>query len=179
MLVTDDIGKLFGAMRTAYGNQWKHGSDAIGIWRNALNRFDPSDLEVALVRCMDRFVDYPPTLPQFIKLLEPQKERPNTYLPAPQMKDGEAMANRLMLLILRNHLGVDIVTLRKMARVKIDMVNNLKREPDEQFLIDLESSLNELAENQDFDAKREELLDAHRVYCIRNNIPQTPYRKVR
>lgn len=171
MLVTDDIGKLFSAMRTAYGNQWKHGSDAIGVWRSALNRFSPADIQNGAERCLEVFVDYPPTLPQFIKLLEPEKERPNTYLPAPPMLEGAAIANKLMLNVLRNHFGVDSATLEKMVFAKGEAVNNLVDKPDEQFLIDLEKELNRLADAQDHQAKKQEVIQSHQAFCVRQGVP--------
>jgi hypothetical protein len=176
MLITNDIGNLFEAMRTAYGNQWKHGTDAINVWRNALNRFSPEDLQRAAEACLEIFVDYPPTLPQFIKVLDPGRERPNTYLPPPPMVDGQAMANRLMLVILRNCGGVDIETLRKMARVKIRAVRELDRKPDEQFLIDLEQEFNRLADAQDHQAKKQEVIHAHEAFCVRQGVPMSKVR---
>jgi len=81
MLMTNDIGVLFASMRTAYGAQWKHGQEAIQVWYNALKDHEPEAIRNATNAALKAHVDYPPTLPQFLQIVEGPKERITTYLP--------------------------------------------------------------------------------------------------
>lgn len=69
MLVTNDIGALFQSMRTAYGPQWKYGADAIPVWLAALKHFSQADVRKAANEAITHFVDYPPSLPQFLDVI--------------------------------------------------------------------------------------------------------------
>ena len=124
MLVTDDVVDLFAAMRTAYGGQWKHGQEAVQVWRRALARFPVERIQEAATEAMSRYVNHPPTLPQFLELLRPQK-RANTYLPAPQMDPMKVGANKILLRVLASAGGVDSHCLQNLVALK----NALLEEP--------------------------------------------------
>ena len=97
MLMTNDIGNLFQAMRTAYGAQWKHGQDAMPVWLNALKHLEPVALANAMNDVLKAHVDYPPSLPQFLQIVEGPQERATTYLPpAPFDKANHEKALRDM-----------------------------------------------------------------------------------
>ena len=90
MLMTNDIGNLFAAMRAIYGNQWKHGQEAMVIWLDALKTADPEDLAAALRQSVIDHPDYPPTLPQFLHLAMGSQKRVSTYLPPPEFDQANA-----------------------------------------------------------------------------------------
>lgn len=69
MLTRADMTGLFQAMRTAYGNQWKHGPEALEVWGASLKGFERSAISGALKKTMQLHMDYPPTLPQFVQLV--------------------------------------------------------------------------------------------------------------
>ncbi len=138
MLVTDDVVNLFAAMRTAYGNQWKHGSEAVEVWRRALSRFDAEGVNRAANEAMNRYVNHPPTLPQFLELLRPRKVA-NTYLPAPQMDPRKVGANKVLLKLLVDVGGVDPLCLENLVALK----NALLEEPD-MTAAEMERQLTEL-----------------------------------
>jgi len=180
MILTSDVGNLFAAMETAYGKQWTFGTNDIGTWRSALAQYDPSDLTSAAESAVRFYIDFPPNLPQFLSMLrgpEPLAARANTYLEPPKMLLGAAIANKLMFNILRNHFGADSATLEKMVFAKGEAVNNLIGPPDEQFLIDLETELNRLADGQDHEAKKAEAVRSHEAFCVRQGVPmpKVPY----
>ena len=81
MLMTNDIGVSFSSMRTAYGPQWKHGQEAMQVWLNALKNDDPEAIRNAMNAALKTHVDYLPTLPQFLQIVEGPKARITTYLP--------------------------------------------------------------------------------------------------
>lgn len=81
MLMTNDIGVLFASMRTAYGAQWKHGAEAVEVWRNALKGYEPEAIRKAMTKVLDMHVEYPPTLPQFLQIMRGRTKRITTYLP--------------------------------------------------------------------------------------------------
>ncbi len=83
MLTSSDIGNLFAAMRAIYGNQWKHGREAMPVWLNALRGAEPDALSFGLRQTAIEHPDYPPTLPQFVYLAKGPAKRITTYLPAP------------------------------------------------------------------------------------------------
>ena len=87
------------------------------------------------------------------------------------MIQAMGMANRLMLQLIRNQFGVDKVTLLNMVKLKTLLVNELDREPDEQFLIDLEDQLTALANNHDRETKEQERIKAREVFCMRGQVP--------
>ena len=90
MLITDDIGNLFAAMRAIYGNQWKHGQEAMTIWFRALEGVEPDSLASALRQTVVDHPDYPPTLPQFLYLAKGPQKRISTCLPAPSFDQANA-----------------------------------------------------------------------------------------
>lgn len=118
MLTTDDVmARVFGPMRVAYGGQWKHGETAAKVWRNAIARFPVEQIERATSESMNRYVNHPPTLPQFLELLRPRKVA-NTYLPAPQMDGRMVGANKILLRVLLVVGGVDAHCLRNLVALK-------------------------------------------------------------
>lgn len=82
MLMTNDIGVLFASMRTVYGAQWKHGAEAVEVWWNALKEYDSEAIRKATTKVLDMYVDYPPTLPQFLQIVRGPRKRITTYLPS-------------------------------------------------------------------------------------------------
>ncbi len=97
MLMTNDVGVLFASMRTVYGAQWKHGPEAVEVWRNALKEYEPEAIRKATTAILDMHIDYPPNLPQFLQIVEGPKKRFTTYLPpAPFNKANHDKAMRDM-----------------------------------------------------------------------------------
>ena len=70
MAKAEDIAHLSMCMRTSYGPLWKNDSaEALQIWANVLSEFGGEQIKRALNMCLDRHMDYPPTLPQFLNLV--------------------------------------------------------------------------------------------------------------
>ncbi len=70
MAKPEDIAFLSMSMRTCYGTQWKHDtSEAMQVWANALARFNLQQITNALAKCIDHYVDFAPTLPQFLQVI--------------------------------------------------------------------------------------------------------------
>ena len=64
----EDIGHL--SMRVSYGPQWKHDApEALQVWANALAPYNRQQIDRALASCLDHYIDFAPTLPQFLKLI--------------------------------------------------------------------------------------------------------------
>ena len=57
-------------MRASYGLLWKHDSEgALQIWANALAEYDREQIDLALDQMLSRYMNFPPTLPQFLELV--------------------------------------------------------------------------------------------------------------
>jgi hypothetical protein len=70
MAKPEDIAKLSMSMRTCYGTQWKHDApEAMQIWSNALASYNGNQIAEALEKCVEHYIDFAPTLPQFLQLL--------------------------------------------------------------------------------------------------------------
>ena len=70
MAKPEDIASLSVSMRTAYGQLWKNDSvESLQVWANALAPFDQTQIAVAMHKCLSTFIDYPPTLPQYLELI--------------------------------------------------------------------------------------------------------------
>ena len=117
MLTTDDIGVLFASMRTAYGPQWKHSQDAMLVWLNALKHRSPADVRNAMNETLTRHIDFPPTLPQFLQIVDGPKPRRSTYLPAPETTHAQRAAQLTMLKIVVNYPSSNPPSLRHGPRV--------------------------------------------------------------
>lgn len=170
MLATEDIENLFASMRTAYGNQWKHGQDAVRVWRNALSRFPVEQLRQAMNQSLEAYTNHPPTLPQFLALCKP-RQVPNTYLPAPKVSPATVAGNKILFTVLRNQGGVDSSCLRNLVALKRALIEDHNGLLSEALIDDLETQLTELAENHDRKAKTAEQQQAHRRFCRRQGIP--------
>ncbi len=81
MLQTDDVGNLFACLQAAYGHTWAHKADAVPVWQAALKNFSAEQILAAANKAVEKHKDYPPTLPQFLEIVEGRKERITTYLP--------------------------------------------------------------------------------------------------
>lgn len=92
MLTNRDVADLFGSMRTAYGNQWKHGSEAMNVWLEALKPCDREDVHKAANVALAHHVDFPPSLPQFMHIVRESKP----LLPSPR-HDDRALADRVYM----------------------------------------------------------------------------------
>ena len=90
MLTTHDVANLFQSMRTAYGNQWKHGHEAMSVWMEALKHHSPKDVNKAANAVLGHYVDFPPSLPQFMRIV--CESAP--LLPSPN-HDDRALADRV------------------------------------------------------------------------------------
>ena len=90
MLTTHDVANLFQSMRTAYGNQWKHGPEAMSVWVDALKRHNPNDVRKAANAVLGHYVDFPPSLPQFMHIVRES----TPLLPSPNHDDW-ALADRV------------------------------------------------------------------------------------
>jgi len=70
MAKPEDIASLTVSMRIAYGVLWKNDSlESLKVWSNALAPFDQTQIAVAMHKCLSTFIDYPPTLPQYLELI--------------------------------------------------------------------------------------------------------------
>ena len=88
MLTTHDVANLFQSMRTAYGNQWKHGPEAMSVWTDALKRHKSIDVRKAAVTVLGYYVDFPPSLPQFMHVVRES----TPCLPSPNHDDWALVA---------------------------------------------------------------------------------------
>lgn len=150
MLTTNDVGELFQAMRTAYGQQWKHGGDALEVWRRALGRFTPRQVLQAATDVLSVHVDFPPTLPQFLAVLDNRRPKPTTYLAPPKMSQATSAANRSLLRTIMKHGGIENSQLALCVKVKNAAIEDHgDRDPDREFVDALELSLDECANLQD------------------------------
>lgn len=171
MLTTHDIGNLFESMRIAYGGQWKHGSDAIGVWRKALRGFSSDKIMQAATDSLSAYVDHPPTLPQFLRVISPPAARPTTYLPAAFKPRSAKIANRVMIKVLLKITGVDEAQLRNLVDLKNALVQELGDDrADKKFIADMYEQLSALAKLYDRDAKAKETVKARRQFCIRQGL---------
>ena len=93
---------VFARMQTIYGRQWPAsiGGDAkayqaaIAQWDRALARYDTATIGAAIERAQSAYIDYPPTLPQFLSLCRTpaaHRELPRA-LPKPRDKAKAAAA---------------------------------------------------------------------------------------
>ena len=85
MLQTNDVGVLFASLQAAYGHKFAHQADAIPIWLNALRRYSAKEVMRAANVAVLQYADYPPTLGQFLRLL-------NESAPRLPSADGENSA---------------------------------------------------------------------------------------
>lgn len=143
MITTHDIGNLFESMRIVYGSQWKHGPNAIGVWREALRKSNPDQIRQAANDCIAKYKDFPPTLPQFIGLVYPDKMKPapNTYLPPPPMARALAQANKVMLKVVVETCGMDTYTLKTMVGLKNALAEDLVGDVTQEWQDDLRAQL--------------------------------------
>ncbi len=81
MLQTDDVGNLFACLQAAYGHTWAHRADAVPIWQAALKDFSAQQVMSAANKAIEKYKDFPPTLPQFVEIVQGRKERVTTCLP--------------------------------------------------------------------------------------------------
>ena len=90
MITTRDTANLFQSMRTAYGNLWKHGPEAMNVWTDALKRYDFDDVRKAANAVLGHYVDFPPSLPQFLNMVRES----TPLLPSPE-RDDWALVGRV------------------------------------------------------------------------------------
>lgn len=174
MIVLNDVANLFEAMRTAYGQQWKHGADALPVWREALKSFEPGDLQRAASRVLQFHVDHPPTLPQFLRIVSPPRPK-STYIEAPKRSRIDMIANRVLIRELRLVCGVDDKQLKLMVDLKNALVEDCRDEyPPEEWVQDLSDQLAELASRRDRSARAVEAEEARHRFCQRQGIRYVP-----
>jgi len=89
MLQTDDVGNLFACLQAAYGHTWAHKADAVPVWQAALKNFSAEQVMTAANVVVERYKDFPPTLPQFVEIVQGRKERVTTYLPPRSFRPSE------------------------------------------------------------------------------------------
>ena len=67
-------------MRMTYGALWKNDStEALQVWANALARYNCQQVAVAMQKCLTSYIDFPPTLPQFLEIIrEPVRLLPGS-----------------------------------------------------------------------------------------------------
>ena len=90
MLQPNDIGRLFATLQAAYGHSWAHKSDAIPIWQEKLRNFDRIEIMKAANEAVEAYPDFPPSVGQFLVVLNKAKPRANTYLPPPSYDKANA-----------------------------------------------------------------------------------------
>ena len=126
MLTTHDIGNLFKVMSAAYGGQWKHGADAMDVWRNALAKHTSDQLHDAANAAIMKHVAHPPTLPEFLQIIAPPPPvRASTYLPPPETSQAKRAANLAIIRVLVRLGGVDNDALRQMYRLSRQVITEL------------------------------------------------------
>ena len=91
LLRSNDIGKLFAVLRSAYGHQWPHQSDAMPVWYAKLKAFTADQIMSAASKAIEEHPDFPPSLGQIIKIIRSEGvsnfiPHASTYLP-PQPYD--------------------------------------------------------------------------------------------
>ena len=94
MLMTNDVGNLFKYMTTLYGRKWTPGPDDIDHWRLALRKYNLDDITAASRKSLEAYPDFPPTLLEFVRLVE--DSRP--MLPPPgdgNPEENIELANRV------------------------------------------------------------------------------------
>jgi hypothetical protein len=70
MANAEDIGNLSMSMRVCYGPQWKHDTpEALQVWANALAHYNREQIDKAMAGCLDYYIDFAPTLPQFLRMI--------------------------------------------------------------------------------------------------------------
>ena len=75
MLQTNDIGLLFASLQAVYGHKFAHQADAIPIWQNALRECSVRDIKRGANEAVLAYPDFPPTLGQFLRLLNESAPR--------------------------------------------------------------------------------------------------------
>ena len=151
MLSTNDVGVLFACMKAAYGHQWPHTAEAIPVWQNALSRFKPKRVMEAANKAVFRHKDFPPTIGQFLDIVDPPAlpARPNTYLPAPESTQAQRAAQLTMFKIVVRSGPITRFTLNLMQDLKNAIVAEHGYKPvDQDFIDDLHNQLMGLVEKQ-------------------------------
>ena len=129
MLTTHDIGNLFKTMNAAYGGQWKHGTDAMDVWRNALAKHTSDQLHDAANAAIRKHVAHPPTLPEFLRIIaQPPPVRSSTYLPPPETSQAKRAANLVIIKVLVRLGGVDNDVLRLMYGLSRQLITELSNQ---------------------------------------------------
>ena len=90
MLQTNDVGVLFASLQAVYGHKFAHQSDAIPIWQHALRDCSVKDIMRGANTAVLDYPDFPPTLGQFVRLLDEAAPR----LPNPDA-DTSTLAARV------------------------------------------------------------------------------------
>jgi len=75
MLQPNDVGILFASLQAAYGYKFAHQADAIPIWQSAMHRYSATEVMCAANAAVLQYADYPPTLGQFLRLLDESAPR--------------------------------------------------------------------------------------------------------
>ena len=151
MLSTNDVGVLFACMKAAYGHQWPHTAEAIPVWQNALSRFKPKRVMEAANKAVFRHKDFPPTIGQFLDIVDPPAlpARPNTYLPAPESTQAQRAAQLTMFKIVVRSGPITKFTLNLMKDLKNAIVAEHGYKPvGPDFIDDLHNQLMGLVEKQ-------------------------------
>ena len=151
MLTTNDVGVLFASMQAVYGHQWSHTAEAIPVWQKALSRFKPEQIVSAANKAVYKHKDYPPTIGQFIDIVDPPKlpPRANTYLPSPKSTQAKRSAQLTMLTIIAKYGPITKFTLKVMKDLKNALVAEQGDKPvDQNFIDDMQSQLMGLVEKQ-------------------------------
>jgi len=173
LAVINDVANLFKSMRIAYGAQWKHGSDAIGVWLGALQKFSADEILNGANECMALFIDYPPTLPQFLKIMEPLT-RPNTYLPPRKTTQRERQVNLAFNQAMNTFGGVDSLTLKKMLEKKAEMLDAKNDEfnklPVEKFATEATAQMRVIASKYDKQKCSREAAIAREKFIVRQGM---------
>jgi hypothetical protein len=149
-MLSNDVGNLFGSMKTIYGALWTHGSDEMETWRKALanNGVNARDLQLACNNCLKEYPSHPPTMGQLLGLIASSK--PKTAR-ARRIEKKEfslvmAQANRIMFALLMQTGGVKTETLKLLIAAKNAMVTDAENtDQDEvEFAAKLDKQLREL-----------------------------------
>lgn len=173
MLTTHDIGNLFKSMHSAYGWKWNHDPEDIPDWRKKLSGSSSRDITRASDKWQSRHPNEPPTLPQFVQVLHPPAlaPRPGTYRKAQFRPRAEKIANRILIKVILEVNGVDLLQLRNLVDLKNALVEELGDDrADKKFVEDMHAQLSALAKLCDRRARTKETIEARRQFCARQGM---------
>ena len=140
-LQSHDVGELFSILESAYGSQWKHGVDAVQVWREALLKYDRRDVLTAAGKAIIEYPDYPPSLGQFAGVCAAARPRSvPKALERPKYSRSTSLANRIMRDVIFSERGMSTRAVEQMIPEKNRFAAKFP-DPTEKDLLMLQSYL--------------------------------------